>query len=85
MSGEPACGGIKIAWVECQQPRESSKQASKQQKRSSNKPAERLFGSVRSGRSGNETPMKRYSPPRRMGEKAPAGQAIIEDQVLLRT
>lgn len=84
MSGVPAYCSIKIAWVECQQPRESSKQASKQQKRSSNKPAERLFGSVRSGRSGNETPMKRYSPPRRMGEKAPAGQAIIEDQVLLR-
>lgn len=27
MSGVPACGSIKIAWVECQQPRESSKQA----------------------------------------------------------
>lgn len=84
MSGVPACGSIKIAWVECQQPRESSKQASKQQKRSSNKPGERLFGSVRSGRSGNDTPMKRYNPPSMDGKKAPAGQAMIEDQVLLR-
>jgi hypothetical protein len=28
--------------------------------------------------------MKRYNPPSMDGKKAPAGQAMIEDQVLLR-